>query len=141
MSSHMFKYLIASDIPAHRQFVHSQELKVQEFLTKIDHLEKKMELNENKTKAILINFTYQHQFTLGVEVKGKLIEIVNKMKILGLTVTDMRHWSENTAILIRKVNMRMQLLRYVWGFGASPTEMVHLWMLFCISVLEQSCIV
>ena len=37
--------------------------------------------------------------------------------------------------------MRMQLLRSVLGFGASPTEMVHLWKLFCLSVLEQSCVV
>ena len=32
----MFKHLIASDIPAHRQFVRSQELKIQEFLAQID---------------------------------------------------------------------------------------------------------
>ena len=35
----------------------------------------------------------------------------------------------------------MQLLRAVWGFGCSIEEMVHLWKLFCLSILEQSCVV
>ena len=34
----------------------------------------------------------------------------------------------------------MQLLRAVWGFVCSIEE-VHLWKLFCLSVLEQSCVV
>ena len=35
----------------------------------------------------------------------------------------------------------MQLLRGVLSFGASDEEMVHLWITFCRSVLEQSCVV
>ena len=35
----------------------------------------------------------------------------------------------------------MQLLISVWGFGCSNKEMVHLWKLFFLSVLEQSCVV
>ena len=34
-----------------------------------------------------------------------------------------------------------KLLRGVQGFGASIKEMVHLWTVFCRSVLEQSCAV
>ena len=35
----------------------------------------------------------------------------------------------------------MQLLRGVQSFGAKHDEMVHLWTIFCRSVLEQSCAV
>ena len=35
----------------------------------------------------------------------------------------------------------MALLRGVLNFGASNEEMVHLWKIFCRSVLEQSCVV
>ena len=35
----------------------------------------------------------------------------------------------------------MQLLRAVWSFGSNISEMVHLWKLYCLSVLEQSCVV
>ena len=34
----------------------------------------------------------------------------------------------------------MQLLRKVWSFGSTPQEMVHLWKVYCRSVLEQSCV-
>ena len=35
----------------------------------------------------------------------------------------------------------MQLLRGVHGFGTNINEMVHLWTVYCRSVLEQSCVV
>ena len=50
-------------------------------------------------------------------------------------------WDENCRLLIKKVNARMQLLRGVLSFGASVQEMVHLWIVFCRSVIEQSCVV
>ena len=90
---------------------------------------------------MLINFTNNYQFTSRIQLQGESIEIVDKIKILGVTVTNQLDWSENTAILVKKVNQRMQLLRAVWGFGSSISEMVHLWKLFCLSVLEQSCVV
>ena len=34
----------------------------------------------------------------------------------------------------------MQLLRKVRSFGSSNEEMVHLWKLFCRSILEQTCV-
>ena len=42
---------------------------------------------------------------------------------------------------MRKVNSRMQLIRKVSSFGSNPQELVHLWKTFCLSVLEQSCVV
>ena len=100
-----------------------------------------MELNQKKTKAMIVNFTENYQFTYRLEVKGETVEIVDKMKILGVTITNKLNWNENTAILIQKVNKRMQLLRAVWGFGSTIPEMVHLWKIYCLSVLEQSCVV
>ena len=35
----------------------------------------------------------------------------------------------------------MQLLRKIWSFGSTKDEMVHLWKLYCLSVLDQSCVV
>ena len=34
----------------------------------------------------------------------------------------------------------MQLIRKIWSFGSSLDEIVHLWKIFCRSVLEQSCV-
>ena len=43
--------------------------------------------------------------------------------------------------IVKKVNARMQLLRKVWSFGSTREEMVQLWKTFCLSVLDQSCVV
>ena len=34
----------------------------------------------------------------------------------------------------------MQLLRKVWSFGSTVEEMVGLWKTYCLSVLDQSCV-
>ena len=63
------------------------------------------------------------------------------MMTLGTIFTDRLSWNENCDTIVRKVNARMQLLRKVWSFGSNHQEMVHLWKTFCLSVLEQSCVV
>ena len=73
--------------------------------------------------------------------QGEQIELVDKMKILGVTVTRQLNWNENTAMLVKKVNRRIQLLRAVWSFGSNIPEMVHLWNISCLSILEQSSVV
>ena len=90
---------------------------------------------------MLFNFTDHHQFTTRLDLKGTNIQVVNKMKILGTIVTTNLSWDDNCDQIIKKVNARMQLLRGVQSFGATKAEMVHLWTLFCRSVLEQSCAV
>ena len=101
----------------------------------------KMVISEKKTKAMLFNFTNNYQFTTRLQLKGKNVEMVDKMKILGTVVTSNLSWDDNCRELIRKVNSRMQLLRGVKSFGASREEMVHLWIMFCRRVIEQSCAV
>ena len=143
MSSYNFRNHIASDIPTHGQYINNEDLRSQQYLTEINNWtnNQKMEINQNKTKAMVVNFTNTHQFTSRLQLKGQNIEIVDNMKILGLTVSNKLDWNMNTSILVKKINARMVLLRSVFSFGASISEMVHLWKLFCLSVLEQSCAV
>ena len=42
--------------------------------------------------------------------------------------------------VISKVNSIMQLLRKCYSFGATKIEMVKLWITYCRSILEQSCV-
>ena len=100
-----------------------------------------MIISEKKTKAMLFNFTDNYQFSTRLQLKGQNIEIVNQMKILGTVVNSDLTWTENCRLIIKKVNNRMQLIRNIYSFGATNEEMVHLWIVFCRSVLEQSCVV
>ena len=43
-------------------------------------------------------------------------------------------------MVVKKVNKRMVFLRKIKSFGASKDEMVHLWVQYCRSVLEQSAV-
>ena len=99
-----------------------------------------MILNENKTKAMVVNFTNNYQFTTRLNLNSKSIDIVDQMKILGTTITNKLDWNENCKILISKVNKRMVFLRKIPSFGANQSEMVHLWKTYCRSVLEQSAV-
>ena len=100
-----------------------------------------MVISEKKTKAMIFNFSDNYQFTTRLKLKGQNIEVVDNMKILGTIINTRLTWDENCNTLIKKVNTRMQLLRGVHSFGASIEEMVHMWTVFCRSVLEQSCAV
>ena len=143
ISSYNFKHHVASDIPTNGHYIQNEHLKTQTYLEKINQwtVSQKMEINQTKTKAMFINFTDKYQCSSRLTFKGETIELVNSMKILGVTVSNDLSWHENTAILTKKVNQRMQLLRAVWSFGSNISEMVHLWKLYCLSILEQSCVV
>ena len=143
LSSFNMKEQVPSDIPTHGQFIDSSNLKSQTYLNQINKWteEQKMIISEKKTKAMIFNFTDHHQFTTRLNLKGANIEIVDKMKILGTIVKTNLSWDDNCDNLIKKVNARMQLLRGVQSFAATKIEMVHLWAIFCRSVLEQSCVV
>ena len=41
-------------------------------------------------------------------------------------------------IFIPKVNKHMQFLNIIQSLGATQREMVHVWIIYCRSVLEQS---
>ena len=68
------------------------------------------------------------------------IEIVERMKLLGTIINDKLTWSDNCDEIVSKVNKRMLLLKRMLHFGASIEEMVHLWILYCRSALEQSAV-
>ena len=143
LSSLYMKNQVPSDIPTHGQFIEGDKLKSQDYLNQINKWteEHKMVISEKKTKAMIFNFTDNYKFTTRIKLKGSNIEVVDSMKILGTVVNTKLSWDENCSLIIKKVNARMQLLRSIQSFGASIEEMVHLWIVFCRSVLEQSCVV
>ena len=90
---------------------------------------------------MIVNFTNRYQFHTRLRLKSENIEVVKKMKILGTIFNDQLTWNENCDAIVQKVNSRMQLIRKISSFGSSPQELVQLWKTFCLSILEQSCVV
>ena len=142
LSSFYTKQQVPSDIPVHGQFIESSKLKSQAYLDQINEWtdKQKMIISEKKTKAMLFNFTDKYQFSTRLQLKGQNVQIVDQMKILGTVVNSDLTWTDNCMLIIKKVNNRMQLIRNIFSFGATREEMVHLWIVFCRSVLEKSCV-
>ena len=63
---------------------------------------------------------------------------IYSIKILGTTFNNKITRDENCPILTKKENAQMQLLRKVWSFCSSVQEMVHLWQIYCLSILKKS---
>ena len=142
MSSYNYKNHVPSDVPTDGHFIESTHLKSQEYLEKINLWteNQKMLISSKKTKAMIINFTENHQFTTRMQLHGKNVEIVDEMKILGTIITNKLSWDKNCKEIIRKVHKRMLLIKKIQSFGASLEELVHLWIVYCRSVLEQSAV-
>ena len=68
-----------------------------------------MIISEKKTKAMIFNYTNNHQFTTRLELKGKNVEIVEQMKILGTVINSDLSWNDNCYSVIKKLNSRMSL--------------------------------
>ena len=142
LSSHNFKNQVPNDVPIHGQIIPSKNLRSQGYIEDISKWTKnqQMLISEKKTKSMIINFTEKYQFHTRLKLNDSNVQVVEKMKILGTLVTNKLSWSENCDILVKKVNARMQLLRKVWSFGSTKQEMVELWKVYCLSVLDQSCV-
>ena len=99
---------------------------------------KKMMINEKKTKTMIFNFTEKYKFTTRLQLKSKNIEVINSTRLLGTILSDDLGWDLNTAALVRKGNARMELLRRVASFGTPVEDLKIIYILFIRSILEQS---
>ena len=99
-----------------------------------------MKLNIEKTKQMIFNFTNDFQFSTRNILNGKNIEVINKTKLLGVVISNDLKWEENTNLLIKKANARMQLLRKCATFTKDKSELTNIYILFIRSILEQSCV-
>ena len=141
IASYNFKHHVASDIPTNGFVIPNENLKTQKYFEKICSWTKehKMELNRQKSKAMIFNFTNSHQFTSQVKIESENIEIIKQTKLLGVIVSDSLSWDSNTMQLIKRANSRMRLLHKLVEFGVAVPDLVNIYVLYVRSILEQSC--
>ena len=89
LASHNLKLQAANDIPTHEQIIDNTNFKSQFYIDKISERTEKerMTLSEEKSKAMIVNFSKKHQCTTRLKFKKKNIEEVESMKILGTIIT------------------------------------------------------
>ena len=87
----------------------------------------KMIINESKCHAFTINFSKNNTGPQNLKLNNKLIEPVDKIKLLGVYLTNDLKWSENTSNICKKVNQRLYLVRRLKHFGLQKEELIKAW--------------
>ena len=143
MCSYNMKAHVASDVISGSTFIPQENLKAQTYLNNISEWteKQKMKLNKDKTKQMIFNFTDNFQFSTRTTLNGKNIETTNKTKLLGVVIRDDLKWENNTKLIVKKANARMQLLQKCASFTKYKSELKNIYVLFVRSILEQSCVV
>ena len=98
LASHNIKQQVPNDINENNLFIPSENLKSQEYINQIQAwtINQKMELNEEKTKTMVFNFTRRKQFSTRLTLKNQNIETVKHTKLLGTIISDNLKWNKNT---------------------------------------------
>ena len=86
-----------------------------------------MILNQKKTKVMIFNFTDNYKFTAKLELNGEMLDVVKEAKLLGVIITDDLKWDRNTDYIVKKANMRMELLRKVANFSTFVKFPIFSW--------------
>ena len=143
IASFNFKLNVADNVPLHNQIIPASNLKSQQWLSEInDWTDNQKGLNnEKKTKTMIFNYTQDFQFTTNLKLKGESIEVIKSTKLLGIIISDDLKWNLNTANLVKKENLSMEILRRIASFGAPVTDLKQIYFLFVRSLLEQSAVV
>ena len=143
IASFNFKLNVADNVPLHNQIIPASNLKSQQWLSEINDWTEKQKglINEKKTKTMIFNYTQDFQFTTNLKLKGESIEVIKSTKLLGTIISDDLKWNLNTANLVKKANLSMEILRRIASFGAPVKDLKQIYFLFVRSLLEQSAVV
>ena len=134
---------VPSDVPTHNQIIPKENLKSQEFLSKINNWteKQKMKLNEKKTKNMIFNFSKKNQFITKLSVNDNNLEVVEETKLLGTVLTNNLSWNRNTEELVKRGFRRMNLLFKAAKFTNSKEDLKAIYLTYIGSIIEQSPVV
>ena len=61
-----------------------------------------MEMNIDKSKNIIFNFTHNYQFSTNTSYNGNDLETIEETKLLATIITSDLTWHNNTEYLVKK---------------------------------------
>ena len=101
----------------------------------------KMKINIAKTKVMLFNPGKKFDFQPDLNIEGVKLEVVEKMKLLGVVISSDLKWDENTNHITKKAFSRLWLLRRLKKLGASQKALLDIYAKNVRSVLEYAAVV
>ena len=100
-----------------------------------------MKINQKKSKAMLFNTSHKNDFSPELEIDGVVLEVVEKMKLLGVMLTSDLKWRENTEFITKKAYKRLWLIKRLKQLGASTASLVDMYTKHVRSVVEFAAVV
>ena len=98
----------------------------------------KMVINEAKCNVITFNFSNKNIGPQNLLLNGNILNSVNKIKLLGVIITDDLRWSENTAQICKKVNKKFYLLCILRQFDFNQEELLIAWKVLLRPITEYA---
>ena len=71
-----------------------------------------------------------------MKIENDEIEVVEKLKLLGVIISNDVKWNSNTSYITSKGYTRLWILRRLTGFGASSLQLRDIYFKQVCSVLE-----
>ena len=100
-----------------------------------------MKINQTISKVRLFNTSYKNDFTPELEIDGVMLELVEKMKLLGVIITSDLKWRENTGFITKKAFKRLWLQKRLNQLGASTAALLGTYIKLVRSVVEFAAVV
>ena len=98
----------------------------------------KMKINEAKCNIINFNFSGTNNPPKKLFLNNNEIVSVDRIKLLGVTLTNDLRWKENTAEIVKKVNKRFYQLCRLRQFGVKQKERLTTWKVLIRPITEYA---
>ena len=98
-----------------------------------------MQLNCDKTKELVVNFTRSKKIVPPIDINGSSIERVHCAKLLGVLFSNDLTWEEHTQYICGKSAKRLYFLRLLKRAGVLQSEITAVYSSIVRSVLEYAC--
>ena len=98
----------------------------------------KMIINESKCNVITFNFSKKNICPQGLTLNGNPLSQCDKIKLLGVIISEDLKWSENTDLICSNVNKRFFILSKLKQFGLKEDDLLKAWTVVIRPVVEYA---
>ena len=89
--------------------------------------ENNMIINEKKCNIINFNFSRSNQTPQTLHLNDNVIQTTDKVKLLGVIISNDLSWTENTNLICSKVNKKIFIISKLKQFGFQTKELINAW--------------
>ena len=93
-------------------------------------------VNYNKTKLIVFNPCKKRDFMPEITLNGHELEVVEEIRLLGITLRSDMKWTSNTQQMVSKASKRLWILRRLKKLGATQKDLVDVYVKQIRCILE-----